>query len=195
MVNVLYFRAFFMLNIHISGRKLWLLQYIIKAENLLSTYHTNVAYCSSALQKHFLRWISFWLGFFACLVGAVVVFWFGRFQQGFGRGGRGKKFGGLSGEKKKTNNTQKTRPTTKTTRKPIPKTWYQKAPNPFILTCVPCDVQQMDIYSNPLLQKSAEELFALPTLPMPYLALTRLHLSKCRHSADVASNGTFLESR
>lgn len=41
-----------------------------------------------------------------------------------------------------------------------PKTEYQKAPNPFTLTCVPSDVQQMDIYSNPLLQKSAEELFA-----------------------------------
>lgn len=32
--------------------------------------------------------------------------------------------------------------------------------NPFILTCAPSDVQQMDVYSNPLLQKSAEELFA-----------------------------------
>lgn len=41
-----------------------------------------------------------------------------------------------------------------------PQTQYQKAPNRFILTCVPSDVHQMDIYSNPLLQKSAEELFA-----------------------------------
>lgn len=42
------FQSFFMLNIHISGRKLWLLQYIIKAENLLSKYEANIANCSSA---------------------------------------------------------------------------------------------------------------------------------------------------
>lgn len=36
---------------------------------------------------------------------------------------------------------------------------HQKSPNPFLLTCVPSDVQQMDVYSNPLLQESAEELF------------------------------------
>lgn len=35
----------------------------------------------------------------------------------------------------------------------------------------------------------------VPKLPMPYLALARLHLSKCRHSADVASNGAFLQLR
>lgn len=48
----------------------------------------------------------------------------------------------------------------KTPSKSYPKTRYQKSPDPFILTCVASDVQQMDIYSNPLLQKSAEELFA-----------------------------------
>lgn len=134
-------------------------------------------------------------GFLLVWWGPLLFFGLGGSSRVLGGEGEERSLGAFQGKKKKTNNTQKTRPTTKTTRKPIPKTWYQKAPNPFILTCVPCDVQQMDIYSNPLLQKSAEELFALPTLPMPYLALTRLHLSKCRHSADVASNGTFLESR
>jgi len=36
-------QGFFMLNIHISGRKLWLLQCIIRAEHSLSKYHANIA--------------------------------------------------------------------------------------------------------------------------------------------------------
>lgn len=126
------------------------------------------------------------LGF--CLFCCFLVWGFWWVFVGGGKGG----LGAFQGVKKTP--PHKTQPNNKKHQKTHPKTWYQKGPNLLISTCVPSDVQQMDIYSNPLLQKSAEELFALPKLPMPYLALTRLHLSKCRHSADVASNGAFLES-